>query len=358
MRRRRSVHILAAVTVGFALVATACSNGNGGGGGGGSKGTIRFVFSPDPVWNWIEDQGILKRMEDESGYTIDRNESEDEFAFFAGGHADVVSTGSYETPVLEAENGVATVTIGKYNKAKDIVVVKADSGYNSFGDLPAGCKVGVESFEGSSIVWQALAKDLDGRDLAPDSPDLAMAITDFDVSPGLVEKGDLCAGVTSIYNAIPDLMSGKVVGLYDNKSASQLYAEKYAPGHEGMNSNNFVVLKSWYDDHPGEVAFFLKVWQAGLDAWANDKDAILKAYPDDFGYKNDAELSYLENWYSTQFDEFVDSVYLDQDWINGEAGVTTLLAKAGLIPADQPQPLHVCIDPTSGDETCSIPSQA
>ena len=43
-------------------------------------------------------RGILAEMEEESGMTIERNESEDEFAFFAGGHADIVSTGSYETP--------------------------------------------------------------------------------------------------------------------------------------------------------------------------------------------------------------------------------------------------------------------
>ena len=76
-------------------------------------------------------------MEQESGVTIERFESEDEFAFFAGGHADIVSTGSYETPVLESENNVPTVTIGKYNKAKDIVVVAADKPYETFGDLPS-----------------------------------------------------------------------------------------------------------------------------------------------------------------------------------------------------------------------------
>ena len=71
--------------------------------------------------------------------TIERNESEDEFAFFAGGHADIVSTGSYETPVLEVETEVETVTIGKYNKAKDIVVVAADQRYATFDDLEQGC---------------------------------------------------------------------------------------------------------------------------------------------------------------------------------------------------------------------------
>ena len=109
---------------------TACSGDDGGGGeeAGGGGGSMRFVFSPDPVWNWLEDEGILAQMEQESGITIQRNESEDEFAFFAGGHADIVSTGSYETPVLEAEAGVETVTIGKYNKAKDIIVVDGGVG--------------------------------------------------------------------------------------------------------------------------------------------------------------------------------------------------------------------------------------
>ena len=69
------------------------------------EASMRFVFSPDPVWNWLEDEGILAEMEEEAGITIERNESEDEFAFFAGGHADIVSTGSYETPVLEVGNG-------------------------------------------------------------------------------------------------------------------------------------------------------------------------------------------------------------------------------------------------------------
>jgi hypothetical protein len=347
------VRILAPI-VAFAFVAVACGGGDDGGGDDGG-GTIRFVFSPDPVWNWIEDQGILAEMEQESGFTIQRFESEDEFAFFAGGHADIVSTGSYETPVLESENDVPTVTIGKYNMAKDIIVVPADSGYETFADLPQGCKVGVESFSGSTIVWQALAQDLDGRTLAESPDDLQMAITDFDLAPELVLSGDLCAGVTSIYNAMGPLMDGEIVGLYDNKSASQLYADNYEPGHEGMDSNNFVVLESWYEDHIPEIAFFLSVWQVGLDAWANDRQAILDAYPDDFGYENPEELAYLNEWYDTQFDEFVDSVYLTEDWIDGEAQVTELLREAGLVTEDQPQPQHVCIDPSSGEETCRLP---
>ena len=216
--RRHLATVLAAL---FAFSFTSCSSGSSGGGGGGgagNKGTMRFVFSPDPVWNWLEDQGILAQMEQQSGYHIQRFESDDEFAFFAGGHADIVSTGSYETPVLESENHVQTVTIGKYNMAKDIVVVDANKPWNSFGDLPKGCKVGEESFTGSSIVWQALAKDLDGRELAQNSDDLQMALADFDVGPGLVLKGDLCAATTSIYDSLTLLKEGEVKDVGDVKA--------------------------------------------------------------------------------------------------------------------------------------------
>jgi ABC-type nitrate/sulfonate/bicarbonate transport system substrate-binding protein len=347
--------VLSAVIALTTLVACGGDSGGDGGGDGGPGGSMRFVFSPDPVWNWLEDEGILGEMEDESGITIVRNESEDEFAFFAGGHADIVSTGSYETPVLEAETDVETVTIGKYNKAKDIIVVAADSGYETFDDLEPGCKVGVESFSGSTIVWQALATDLHGRTLGEGPDDLQMAITDFNTAPELVVSGDLCAGVTSIYNAASFLMAGTVVGLYEGKSASQLYGEEYVPGHEGMNSNNFVVTKAWYDEHPEEVAFFLEVWDRGLQEWVSSRDEILAAYPDDFGYKNPEELAFLKDWYQTNFDEFTETVYLDEAWIEGELQVTDLLAGAGLVPEGQPGPIHVCIDPASGEETCRLP---
>ena len=144
---------------GFALLAlvtlAACGGAVGGDDTQAAEGeaSMRFVFSPDPCGTGSRTRHS-RRDGEEAGVTIERYESEDEFAFFAGGHADIVSTGSYETPVLESETDVQTVTIGKYNKAKDIVVVAADRPYETFGDLRSGCKVGVESFSGSTIVWR------------------------------------------------------------------------------------------------------------------------------------------------------------------------------------------------------------
>jgi ABC-type nitrate/sulfonate/bicarbonate transport system substrate-binding protein len=339
------------------LGAVACSSG-GGSSGDGSKGTIRFVFAPDPAWNWLESSGILAQMEKASGYTIARNESEDEFAFFAGGHADIVSVGSYETPVLEKATGVKTVTIGKYNMAKDIIVVAPDKPWTTLGDLPKGCKIGVEAFEGSSIVWIALAKTQYQRTLSEQPGDLQMVISDFNVSPELVIKGDLCAGVTSYQNAGQYLMEGKVKPLYDGKSASQLYGDFIVPGHEGVMSNNFVVTKTYYDAHPKEIAFFLSVWQRGVEEWYAHTAEIVKAYPEDFGWQTTQQYDWVLDWLNTHFDEFVHSVYMDETWIQGEEGVTDMLRNAGLIPQDQTSPFYVCIDPQTGAQTCSIPTGA
>ncbi|PWQ88232.1 nitrate ABC transporter substrate-binding protein, partial [Enterococcus faecium] len=64
--------------------------------GGGEGGVIRFTFAPDPVWDYITDQGILAEMEEESGIKIEASSTWDEFGVFAGGHADIVSSASYE----------------------------------------------------------------------------------------------------------------------------------------------------------------------------------------------------------------------------------------------------------------------
>ncbi|MGH7539666.1 MAG: ABC transporter substrate-binding protein, partial [Gemmatimonadota bacterium] len=65
------VRRLTTIFAAMAFIAVAACGGDGGGGGGdGDGGSMRFVFSPDPVWNWLEDEGILAEMEQESGITI------------------------------------------------------------------------------------------------------------------------------------------------------------------------------------------------------------------------------------------------------------------------------------------------
>jgi hypothetical protein len=366
MERRLSRRgLLKAAGAGAGVIAlgpllTACggssssSSSAGASAASGSSTPIKFVFSADPVWNWMEDKGIISEMEKASGYHIARNETEDEFAFFAGGHADIVSMGSYEVPVLEKETGVKTVTFAKYNKGKDLLTVDPAKGYNSFADLPKPGKVGLEAATNSAHAWIALAAS-EGRTLSTDPGDLQIVITDFAVAPELVLKGQLDAGCSAYVNSLKYLMDKKVKVMYDGKGISQIFEANFAPGHEGFDSNNFVCTQKYYDAHPGEVAFFASVWERGVqEFWANMPE-IVKQYPNDFGWQTDAEYNWEINYMQTWWNEWVDTVYMDELWINGENGVFQLLVDQGQIPQSQPSPIYVTIDPATGKETYRFP---
>src|SRR3954452_6822673 len=143
MMRRTRAKALWLLAVG-ALAITACSEngggGSGGGGGGGGQsagedGVIRFTFAPDPVWRWLKDKGIKDEMEQKAKIKILDSSTWDEFGIYAGGHADVVSIASFEVPVLEEQTNVKSVIFGKYNVARAVIAVRADSPYKTLSDL-------------------------------------------------------------------------------------------------------------------------------------------------------------------------------------------------------------------------------
>ncbi|MDP9119194.1 MAG: hypothetical protein M3M93_02815, partial [Actinomycetota bacterium] len=223
-RLLRSAALLAVA----ALVAVSCGDDGGGGGGGGGDGEksniIRFTFAPDPAWDWVKDQGILEAMEQESGFRIIQLATWDEFATFAGGHADVISTGTYETPLLE-DQGIETVTFGQFNMNKDVLVT-ADPSYETAADFPEGCKIASESVTGNTIIWASLINQLDGREVAEGSDDIGIVTADYQIIPSLLREGEACAGILDPTQVIADMASGDLTVMYDGKAASQLYGEE------------------------------------------------------------------------------------------------------------------------------------
>ena len=148
--KSKTKSIMAVLAVGL-LVTTGCSGPQKqDSAASGEDGVIRFTFSPDPAWDWIQDQGILEEMEKDSGFRILQTVTWDEFGQFAGGHADVVSIGTYELQNLEQETGVKTVTFGKFNKAKDVMIT-ANPQWKTVSDMPKGCKIAAESVVGNTI---------------------------------------------------------------------------------------------------------------------------------------------------------------------------------------------------------------
>ena len=345
MSRRTLIAMVALL----ALVAAACGGQSGGTGttvSGGAEGeesnVIRFTFAPDPAWDWMKDQGILEAMEQESGFRILQLATWDEFATFAGGHADVISTGTYETPLLE-EQGIDTATFGQFNMNKDVLIT-ADPSYQTASDLPEGCRIATESVTGNTIIWASLINELDGREFAEGSDDLGIVTADYQVIPTLIQEGEACAGIIDPTQVIPAMASGDLTVMYDGKSASQLYGENIVPGHEGVLSNAFVSRAAWFDANPEAAAFFLEVWDCAMVQWAEHRDEIIDTYPQHFAVDDESQAQFMKDYFANTFDWFVESPYLTEEWIEGEQPVFDLVQEAGIVAEDAEFPRHETLE--------------
>lgn len=362
LRGRWSRMLLGALALVGVVALAACGGDDDGDdeGGGGTgdieaQSVIRFAFAPDPIWNYLVDSGILEEKGMEAGIDVNAFQSFDEFGLFAGGNADILSTGSYETPLLD-QAGIQTVTFGKYNANKDVMIAPADEDWETASDIPEGCKVAAESTTGNTVIWSSLVNQLDGREIAEGSDDLELVTADYQVMPQLVDDGEVCAAILDPVQGTEAIRTGKVDILYDGKSASQLYAEEVAedPTHLGVDSNNFVARKEWFDSHPEEVAFFLEIWQEGMDEWTKNSDQIIHDNPEDFAVQSPEDEKFMQDYVKNVFNFSQPSVYLTPEWIENERGVFDLIQAAGVIEEDQAFPEHAVVDPKTGEVTETI----
>ena len=340
--------VLALLTV-FSLVGIACGGGGGGGGGGGDtdeEGIIRFTFAPDPVWDYLKDSGIREAMEEKAGVRILEQSTWDEFGIYAGGHADVVSIGSFEVPLLEEETGRPATVFGKYNIDRSILVVPADSDAQTLEDLK-GRKIAVWDSVSSTVIWGALANELYGLDFRTGGGDFELVVADIGNTGALAADHEVDGGLVLPDFNVPVLLNDKVRVLYDGKTAADLYGEAVdAPDHEGPMINIFMAPTDWYDSHPKEVAFFLELWDRGIKEWQANQDKIIESYPQHFAVETPEEIKFMKD-YLAEHDWFVDSVYLDDEWVATESKIFQMLADAGLSKSAEPPRFDV-VEPPSG----------
>jgi ABC-type nitrate/sulfonate/bicarbonate transport system substrate-binding protein len=338
MRRKGLFRILALLSV-LALVAMACSDeggetdGNGGeqpAGDTGDDGVIRFTFAPDPVWDYLKDSGIREEMEAESGIRIIEQASWDEFGLYAGGHADVVSIASFEVPLLEEETGRPATVFGKYNIDRSILTVRPGEGYETLEDLK-GKKIAVWDTVSSTVIWGILANELYGLDFRTGGGDFELVLTDLTNTGALLANGEVDAALVLPDFNVPPLVSGDIVPLYDGRTAADLYAQDVVnvPDHEGPMINIFMAPTDWYDAHPEEVEFFLALWDRGIQEWQANQDTIIESYPQHFAVETDEEIRFMKD-YLAEHDWFVESIYLDDEWVETESQLFQMLNDAGL----------------------------
>ena len=340
---RRWVGLLAIV----GLIAAACGGDDAGAGGDGERDVIRFAFAPDPVWDYMNDEGIIVEWEEEFNTRIVATSSWDEFAFFAGGHGDIVSAATYELPLLEEETGVETVTFGQYNYLRITPIALAEKNYETIADIPRGSKIGVPSAVSSTLIWGFYSEKLHDINFRVGEGDYELVVEDHFVMPELVARGELEACVCIPEAAVPFLRTGEMEVMYDGQTPFEIFQEVGPdPEHKGVMSNVFTSTAEWYEENEDLAAAFLDLWQRGLDGWQENKEEIIGRYPQHFAVEDEADIQFMQEYLEAK-DWFVETPFLDADWVEAEMAIYDLMKETGFMEENAPTPRFEVVEPPS-----------
>ncbi len=345
------------------LALAACGGDDDDDDGGRARGdieaqsVIRFAFAPDPVFNYIVGQRHPRgEGRARPASTINAFQSFDEFGLFAGGNADILSTGSYETPLLD-EQGIETVTFGKYNANKDIFAAPADEDWETAGDLPEGCKVAAESTTGNLVIWQSLIDQIDGREIAEGSDDLELVTADYQIMPQLLEDGEICGAVidpVQAHRGPADRPDQDRCTTASPRRSSTRRSSRTTRTTWGSTRTTSSPARSGSTSIPTRSH---SSWTSGRRAWTSGPrttDQIIEDYPEDFAVQSPEDEKFMQDYVKNVFDWQQESVYLTPEWIENEEGVFDLIQAAGVIEEDQSFPEHAVVDPKTGEVTETI----
>ncbi len=326
MRGRSKWRLVTLIAI-LGLVIAACGGDgegedDGDAGGEEARTVIRFAFAPDPVWDYMNDNGMIVAWEEEFNTRIVTSSTWDEFTFFAGGHGDIVSMGTQEIPVLEQETEIQTVTFGKYNFQRSPMMTRADTGFAELPDVPAGSPICVSSPVSNTQFWSVAMNEMHDIDYFVGGGDYELIVNDHFVNPQNLLNGDCEAAVIIPEAAAPYLRTGELELMYDGLMPFQLYNEfsgfESEEGH--VMSNLFTATEAFYDANPEAAAAFLVLWQRGIDAWADPETQaeIISTYPQHFSVEAEEDVAFIQEFMSGDGNWFVDTVYLTEDWIEAE----------------------------------------
>jgi ABC-type nitrate/sulfonate/bicarbonate transport system substrate-binding protein len=329
------------------LLVTSCSAGLGGPASSraAQDGVIRFTFAPDPIWDYMNDEGILAEFEEETGISVETSATWDEFGLFAGGHADIISSASFEVPGLEAETERETTVIGRYNSERSRIMVRQEDPAETLADLQ-GKKLGVFTTVSGTLVWSALIEKMHGLALTGQDADFELVVADIQNLSNLLARGEIDACICYPDLSARELREGSVRALYDGRSSAEVFADLAAPGHDGPMGNVFVARRDWVEDHPAEVDAFLDLWQLGLAEWQAHRDEIIERYPQHFAVESPADVAFMKD-YVAQHDWVVQDIRFDRQWADDESEVFDLMRETGVIDDDVSDPRFL---PTEGGD--------
>lgn len=335
---------VAAAAMALAVTAVGCG-GSSSEQAEGDQQVIRFAFAPDPVWDLLTDSGELAKWEQENNVKIETSTTWDEFTYFAGGHGDIVSMSTQETPVLEQETGIKTVTFGKYNYQRVPLLKRAGDPYETLEDIPKGSKICVSGPTSNTAFWTVLAKQMHDLDYRVGGGDFQLIVNDHFVNPTNLLRGDCEAAAVIPEAAVPQLRKGELEIMYGGQLPFQLYKE-FAPNSDDqlhVLGNNFTATEEWYNANQDLAVKFLELWQHGIEMFQEQKADVVRTYPQHFSVESQEDIDWITNFISGDNDWFVKDVTMQAEWIPVETEIWNLMKElnpenANYLPADAPTP--------------------
>ncbi len=346
--RRRPTH-LRVLSLLFAGALLASCGGEGEestdqtGEGGERTPVVRFAYTPDAVIQYLIDEGILSEMEDEFDVRLVMTSTYDEFTFFAGGHGDVVSMGSFEIPNLETETGIKTTTFGQFTNNQNVIYVRGDDPAETLEDL-VGRKIGIRGGGSGLLTASLIAAMAHDLDLREGGGDFEVVLTDDHlVNIDLLLRGEVDAVVGSYAFSAPYLQTGEMKLLYDGRLAHQVATDE--SGRQlNWGNNNFIARADWYADHPQEAEFVLAVAERGLQEWRANMEEIVRRYGFEFNADSEEDYEFILGVLEEN-DWFAPTSYIDQEFVDGELFIVDELKRLGLVDPDAEPPTFDIIEP-------------
>ncbi|MCY4104224.1 MAG: hypothetical protein OXG55_13350 [bacterium] len=305
---------------------------------------IRMALSPDPIWQWLEDSGTRAAWERDHNVRFEVSHPFDQFAAFAGGHADVVLINALDVPKFVEQPERAPVVIGKYTTDRTILAVRRTSRAENLEDLLER-RIAVESSLSSTLLWGLIADVRYGLDFALDGADFDLVTVDPAGLADLVMRGDVDACICTPDSAAPLLADRRLRALYDGRSAAEVYTGTIFGGEQfeqemGIIADAFVVDAVWHDANLQAVEVILGLWDEGVAAWKRDSARIVADYPHLFAAETEAEVAWLADYIATN-DWIVPFVHITPQEAEMHYYALDRLQDLGLLPADAARPhLH------------------
>ena len=362
-RRAPTAAVVMAVLV-VGVLAAACGGGSGGDSvevvAGASSETqagapqaeavsVRLAVAPDPVWQSMQDSGVVMAGEIAGNIRIDASNPFDPFSALAAGQADAAVVNALDVPPFLSNSGRDLAVIGKVSTDRSYVAVNRTTRAQTLDDLIEK-KIAVASALGSTLLWGAIADHLHDLEFKVASPDFELVVVDASNAADLVMRGDVDACV-----CVPDftaqmLSEGLLRPLYDGRSAAEVYATDVLGDPSALLIGEaLVVEKQWYDQNPQAAASLLAMWDQGLQNWVDDRPNHVRQYPHLLSIESDEEIEWIID-YLEQHDWTASSAPLTAEDAKRYSDILARLRDSGLIDADDEDPEVVVSAPAGQAE--------